>query len=119
METLGGLIDKLSVVNIRIWFAEDIKRGKDATDKQVADACRVTNVANSQRNDLIQEIDELINQLVTSGSPQPLYKQGATKLYGAEGPGFSRLDAAKMAFSNSGVSREAGGESKALDAKEE
>ena len=119
METLGGLIDKLSVVNIRIWFAEDIKRGKDATDKQVADACKVTNVANSQRNDLIQEIDELINKLVTSGVPQPLYKQGATKLYGAEGPGFSRLDAAKMVYSNPGVSGEAGGESKAMDAKEE
>jgi hypothetical protein len=94
METLGGLIDKLSVVNIRIWFAEDIKRGQNATDKQIADACKVTNLANSQRNDLIQEIDELINQLVITGVPQRLYKQGATKLYGKEGPGFSRLDAA-------------------------
>lgn len=119
METLGGLIDKLSVVNIRIWFAEDIKRGKDATDKQIADACKVTNVANSQRNDLIQEIDELINQLVTSGAPQRLYKQGATKLYGAEGPGFSRLDAAKAASGSLAAGGDIVRDSEATDAKEE
>jgi hypothetical protein len=119
METLGGLIDKLSVVNIRIWFAEDIKRGKDATDKQIADACKVTNVANSQRNDLIQEIDELINHLVTTGAPQRLYKQGATKLYGAEGPGFSRIDAAKLAATPLVADSVAALDSEATDAKEE
>ena len=60
-DTIGSLIDKLTVTNIRIWMAEDIKRKKNASDKEIADACRVTNVANSQRNDLIQEIDEKIN----------------------------------------------------------
>jgi hypothetical protein len=84
MDTVGNLIDKLSIVNIRIWFAEDIKRNKGATDKQLADACRVTNVANSQRNDLIQEIDEMLNKMVTTGELQKLYKQGATKMYGRD-----------------------------------
>ena len=84
METIGNLIDKLSIVNIRIWFAEDTKRDKSASDKQVADACRVTNIANSQRNDLIQEIDEALNRLVTTGELQKLYKQGATKMYGRD-----------------------------------
>jgi len=82
METVGNLIDKLTITNIRIWMAEDIKRDKNATDKQIADATRVTNVANSYRTDLIQEIDEKINELVTSGKPQKLYKQGSTKMYG-------------------------------------
>jgi hypothetical protein len=84
MDTVGNLIDKLSIVNIRIWFAEDIKRNKGATDKQLADACRVTNVANSQRNDLIQEIDEMLNRMITTGELQKLYKQGATKMYGRD-----------------------------------
>lgn len=82
METVGNLIDKLTITNIRIWMAEDIKRDKNATDKQIADATRVTNVANSYRTDLIQEIDEKINELVASGKPQKLYKQGSTKMYG-------------------------------------
>lgn len=82
METIGNLIDKLTIVNIRIWMAEDIKRDKNATDKQIADATRVTNVANSYRTDLIQEIDETINELISTGKTQKLYKQGSTKMYG-------------------------------------
>lgn len=82
MDTLGNLIDKLTIVNIRMWVAEDIKRDKNASDKQIADATRLTNIVNCQRNDLIQEIDEKINYLVSSGEPQKLYKQGSSKLYG-------------------------------------
>jgi len=82
METIGNLVDKLTIANIRIWMAEDIKRDKNATDKQIADATRITNVVNSLRTDLIQEIDEQLNQMVSTGKPQKLYKQGATKMYG-------------------------------------
>jgi predicted lactoylglutathione lyase len=82
METIGNLIDKLSVINIRIWMAEDIKRNKDVTDKEIADATRITNVANSQRNDLIQEIDEKLNHMTKTGELQKLYKQGSNKMYG-------------------------------------
>ena len=82
METIGNLIDKLTIVNIRIWFAEDIKRDKLASDKKIADACKITNVANSQRNDLIQEIDEKINHMIKTGELQKLYKQGSNKMYG-------------------------------------
>ena len=82
MDTIGNLIDKLTVVNIRIWMAEDIKRKNNATDTEIANACKITNVANQQRNDLIQEIDELINELILSNKSQKLYKQGFTKIYG-------------------------------------
>ena len=82
MDTIGNLIDKLTVVNIRIWMAEDIKRNKGASDKEIADATKLTNIANQQRNDLIQEIDEKINHMIGSGELQKLYKQGSTKMYG-------------------------------------
>ena len=82
METIGNLIDKLTIANIRIWMAEDIKRDPKASDKQIADATRVTNVTNSMRTDLIQAIDENINEMVKTGKLQKLYKQGATKMYG-------------------------------------
>lgn len=82
MDTIGSLIDKLSIVNIKIWMAEDKKRDKFASDKEVADATRITNVANQQRNDLIQEIDEKLNEMVKTGQLQKLYKQGSTKIYG-------------------------------------
>lgn len=82
METIGNLIDKLTIANLRIWTSEDIKRKKDASDKEIADATRVTNIVNSQRNDLIQEIDERLNHMVSTGELQKLYKQGSTKMYG-------------------------------------
>jgi hypothetical protein len=83
-ETIANLIDKLTVVNIRIWMAEDIKRNSDSTDVDIAKACRITNVANSQRNDLIQEIDERINHMIKTGDVQKLYSQGSTKMYGTK-----------------------------------
>lgn len=82
MDTIGNLIDKLTITNIRIWMAEDVKRTPTATDKQLADATRITNVANSHRTDLIQEIDEKLNEMVETGKLQKLYKQGSTKMYG-------------------------------------
>lgn len=82
MDTIGNLIDKLTIANIRIWMAEDIKRDSNATDSQIANATRITNTVNSYRTDLIQEIDESINEMVSTGKLQKLYKQGSTKMYG-------------------------------------
>lgn len=58
METLGSLIDKLSIVNIKIFKQEDIKRDINATDKVIANATKLTNKLNAYRNELISEIDE-------------------------------------------------------------
>lgn len=82
MQTIGNLIDQLTITNLRIWMAEDIKRNSDSSDKQIADATRITNVANQQRNDLIQEIDELIIGMTEGKIKMKSYKQGTTKMYG-------------------------------------
>lgn len=82
METIGNLIDKLTIVNLRIWMCEDIKRDVNADDKKIADATRTTNISNKLRNDLIQEIDERLNIMASTGELQKIYKQGSTKMYG-------------------------------------
>jgi hypothetical protein len=79
--TIGNLVDQLSIVNIKIWMAEDIKRDPKATDADIAKATRTTNIANQQRNDLIQAIDEEMNA-IAKGETQKLYKQGESKMYG-------------------------------------
>ena len=71
--TIGNLIDQLTICNLRIWKAEDIKRKTKATDKEIADACRITNVANNQRNYLIEAIDKHFGKQTG---------QGSTKIYG-------------------------------------
>lgn len=77
--TVGQLLDKLSIVNIKIYMQEDIKRDKDAKDKEIADATRKTNKLNSERNDLIDEIDISLNE-IAEGKKQKLY--GSNKSYG-------------------------------------
>lgn len=59
METPGSLIDKLTIVNLKIFKAEDIKRDKLASDQVIAEATRLTNALNTHRNNLIKEIDTL------------------------------------------------------------
>ena len=80
-EIIGNLIDKLVIVNLRMWQFEDIKRNSNE-DKVIAEATRKTNLLNQQRNDLIQEIDELISDLIIGKKEMKLYKQGEMKLYG-------------------------------------
>ena len=83
METIGNLIDKLTVTNLKIWHLEDLKRDSN-DDTLVANATRKTNTLNQMRNDLIQEIDETLNELISTGKPIKLYGQGSTKVYGKQ-----------------------------------
>lgn len=70
--TIGNLVDQLSICNIRIWMAEDMKRTGIAADMLKATA--ITNKANVNRNKLIEQIDIALNQTDTG--------QGSTKMYG-------------------------------------
>lgn len=82
MMTIANLIDSLSICNIKIFNLENIKRDTLSSDKAIADATKKTNILNVQRNDLIQEIDQKLNEMVKTGELQKLYSQGSTKMYG-------------------------------------
>lgn len=83
METFGNLIDKLSIVNLKIWKFEDIKRDSN-DDKEIADATRKTNILNQQRTDLIQELDQMFIDCSNGKVSFKNYKQGETKNYGKD-----------------------------------
>lgn len=57
--TIGEMVDRLSIVNIKIFMLENVKRIKDTSDTEIAEATRKTNILNVQRNSLISEIDKL------------------------------------------------------------
>lgn len=81
METFGNLIDKLTIVNLKIWHQENVKR--DSVDNnKIAEATKKTNILNQQRNDLIQEIDEMLIAAANDKIMFKNYKQGDTKSYG-------------------------------------
>ena len=80
--TIGSLIDKLSIVNMKIFVLEDNKRNPTAPNDVLADATRKTNILNSERNALIDEIDIAMNE-IAQGKQQKLY--GSNKSYGRTG----------------------------------
>ena len=77
--TIGNLCDKLSIVNIKIFHLENVKRDKNASDKEISEATKKTNVLNSERNALIDAIDLALNE-IAEGKKQKLF--GSNKSYG-------------------------------------
>jgi len=64
MESLGTLIDKLSIVNIKIYHQEDIAHDPGSSLEEVGKAKLKINQLNDQRTDLVQEIDELFTKVM-------------------------------------------------------
>jgi len=77
-ETLGSLVDKLSVMNLKLWHQEEVKHRTSLEVSKIADAARKIGVLNKQRNDLIQEIDEMVVE-IAKGNPPKIYYQ--VKMY--------------------------------------
>lgn len=59
-ETLGSLIDKLTIKNIRLWHLEDIRRDRNLPDSERLAAADSVSMVNQQRNDMIDEIDQFL-----------------------------------------------------------
>lgn len=59
-ETLGSLIDKLTIANIRLWHLEDARRDRSLPDKDRLAAADAISEVNGQRNDLMDEIDDYL-----------------------------------------------------------
>jgi hypothetical protein len=77
-DTLGALMDKLTITNIKLWFTMEDFKDSNSDEVKLAAMAR-HNVLNVLRNDLIKEIDLKINDLVSNGEPQKLYH--VTKTY--------------------------------------
>ena len=68
-ETLGTLVDKLSVVNIKLFMVQDIVSGAaDAGDGLDSETVRKLHALNKQRNQLMSEIDVMLKEAVRSGN---------------------------------------------------
>jgi cell division protein FtsB len=73
METLGNLVDKLTVVNLKIWHLEEIAHDQNASDSEVATAKRKIDVLNLQRHALIEEFDTLLQEVLSGKKKVPVF----------------------------------------------
>ncbi len=56
-ETLGSLIDKLSIKNLRYWHLDEEVQAKDASDPQKEELTAKMKLVDRQRKELLEEID--------------------------------------------------------------
>lgn len=75
METVGSIIDKLSINELKIYhMAEQFNRDDvDATFKQ--DCANRLAILNTQRDDLIEELQQLMDDVLAGKRKFKLYRQ--------------------------------------------
>jgi len=64
VEKLGSLADKLARKNMELWALEDEVRRSDVSDAVIVRTKRAIDLANQERNDLIDGIDTLLEKTV-------------------------------------------------------
>jgi len=62
--TLGALVDRLSQTNIQLWHLEEEARRSDVDDAYIGRIKRKIDIVNQSRNDLIDQIDELLERKI-------------------------------------------------------
>ena len=59
-ETLGSLVDKLSIKNLRYWHLDETIQAKDVSDPQIEELKAKMDLVDSQRKELLEEIDAFL-----------------------------------------------------------
>ena len=59
-ETLGSLIDKLSIKNLRFWHLDEVIQTKDTPNSQIEELKAKMDLVDCQRKELLAEIDAFL-----------------------------------------------------------
>ena len=60
-ETLGSLIDKLSIKNLRYWHLDEDSQARDSSDPQKQELMDKMELVDRQRKELLEEIDVFLS----------------------------------------------------------
>jgi hypothetical protein len=63
METVGSLIDKITILNLKIYHMTEQVRSKVYDEKHCENCQEKLAILNNQRNDLVVELDSLITDI--------------------------------------------------------
>jgi hypothetical protein len=64
-ETLGSLIDKLSIKNLRYWHLDEDSQARDASDPQKQELMAKMELVDRQRKELLEEIDVFLSSALS------------------------------------------------------
>lgn len=70
-ETLGGLVDKLTITNLKLWFVQEkVHHAAQVGDGLESETVAKLHTLNLQRNSLMSEIDIILAKAVESGTAE-------------------------------------------------
>jgi len=75
METIGSLIDKISVVELKRYHMKEQTKRMDVDKAHIKKCCVKLEVLNQQRDDLIQELDKLFEDIALGKKQLKVYRQ--------------------------------------------
>lgn len=75
METIGSLIDKMSINELKIYHMTEQRDRNDVSDEFKQDCTNRLNILTTQRNDLIEELQDLIKDVLNGNKELKLYRQ--------------------------------------------
>lgn len=78
-ETVGTLIDKISITELRLWHMREALAGDGLSDERRALCTANLAVITAQRDDLASELDALWARIADGAEPPKVYRQ--FKLY--------------------------------------
>ena len=102
-ETLGSLIDKLSIKNLRYWHLDEDSQARDASDPQKQELMAKMELVDRQRKELLEEIDTFLTSALAG---EVRIRDEKVKLYknrnvtSAEGVNSLGEAVSKLAMSN-------------------
>lgn len=64
-ETLGSLIDKLSIKNLRYWHLDEDSQARDSSDPQKQELMDKMELVDRQRKELLEEIDIFLSSALS------------------------------------------------------
>lgn len=75
METIGSLIDKLSINELKIYHMREQAQRDDVTDEFRTDCSNRLAILHQQRIDLTEELDQLMGDVLSGRKQLKLYRQ--------------------------------------------
>ena len=74
-ETLGSLADKISIIELKRYYMMKQTERKDVDEEHQQSCLQRLNILTEQRNDLVEEIDELFRSVMAGKQQLKIYRQ--------------------------------------------
>lgn len=75
METIGSLIDKISIVELKRYHMKEQTKRRDVNKAHIKECCAKLQVLNQQQDDLVRELDKLVEDIALGKTQLKVYRQ--------------------------------------------